>query len=238
MKFNTDKCVVMHIGRSNNQFEYKLGDNALKKSGKERDLGVIVDNNLKFSEQCNVAVKNANSTLGLIRRNIKNRNKNIIVKLYKGLVRPKLEYCVQAWRPFLKGDIKNLEKVQRRATKMIEGCRDLSYTERLAITGLTTLEDRRSRGDLIEVFKMIKGFSRLDYKAFFTLDENSRTRGHNYKIVKDRSRLDIRKYCFSQRIVNEWNGLPASVVAAESVNSFKNRYDSYVSEKGSRSVTE
>src|SRR5580692_9377125 len=104
----------------------------LKKSVQERDLGIIVDNKLKFSEQCNVAIKNANSTLGLIRRNIKNKNKNIITRLYKGLVRPKLEFCVQAWRPFLKGDIRNLEKIQRRATRMIEGCSRLKYSERLA----------------------------------------------------------------------------------------------------------
>jgi hypothetical protein len=229
MQFNKDKCVVMHIGRKNNKFEYKLGDTVLTKSVQERDLGIIVDNRLKFSEQCNVAIKNANSTLAIIRRNIKNKNKNIITRLYKGLVRPKLEFCIQAWRPFLKGDIKNLEKVQRRATRMIEGYRDLKYTERLAATGLISLEDRRTRGDLIEVFKMIKGTSKLDYKSFFTLDVNSRTRGHNYKIVKERSRLDIRKHCFSQRIVSEWNRLPPSVVAAESVNSFKNRYDRFIS---------
>jgi len=110
MQFNKDKCVVMHIGRLNNQYEYKLGDDILKKSVQERDLGIIVDNKLKFSEQCNVAIKNANSTLGLIRRNIKNKNKNIITRLYKGLVRPKLEFCVQAWRPFLKGDIRKNSK--------------------------------------------------------------------------------------------------------------------------------
>ena len=62
---------------------------------------------------------------------------------------------------------------------MIEGYRDLKYAERLVATGLISLEDRRTRGDLIEVFKMIKGTSKLDYKSFFTLDVNSRTRGHN-----------------------------------------------------------
>src|SRR5580692_12017 len=112
---------------------------------------------------------------------------------------------------------------------MIEGCGELKYTERLVATGLTSLEDRRTRGDLIEVFKIMKGISKIDSKYFFRLDENSRTRGHNYKIIKERSILDIWKYCFSQRIVSEWNRLPASVVAAESVNSFKNRYDRYIS---------
>src|SRR6266516_5589054 len=97
------------------------------------------------------------------------------------------------------------------------------------ITGLPTLEARRNRGDLIEVFKMLKGFSKVDYKHYFQLVDNSNTRENKYKLVKSRSRLDIRKHFFSQRVVNEWNKLPDAVVEAESVNSFKNKYDSYVS---------
>ena len=227
MEFNKDKCVVMHIGKANNQFQYMLGDNLLKKSTQERDLGIIIDSSMKFSEQCNAAIKGANSMLGLISRTIQNKNKNIIVRLYKGLVRPKIEYCVQVWRPFLLGDIKNLEKVQRRATRMIEDCRGMKYTDRLAAVGLTSLEDRRTRGDLIEVFKMVTGVSKVDYRTFFKFDENGRTRGHKYKLVKVRSRLNIRKNYFSQRVINEWNKLPAVVVEAESVNGFKNRYDRY-----------
>jgi ribonucleases P/MRP protein subunit RPP40 len=111
---------------------------------------------------------------------------------------------------------------------MIEECRGMKYNERLAVSGLTSLEDRRNRGDLIEVFKMIKGFSKVDYRIFFTLDENSRTRGHRYKLVKSRSRLEIRKNFFSQRVVNQWNQLPSTVVEADTVNAFKNRYDRHV----------
>ena len=228
MQFNQDKCVVMHVGRCNSQFDYKLGNKLLNTTGKEKDLGVMVDSNMKFSEQCNSAITNANNTLGLIRRTIKNKSKSIIVRLFKGLVRPKLEYCVQAWRPFLKGDIKNLERVQRRATRLIHECRGLKYSDRLEVTGLTSLEDRRTRGDLIEVFKMVKGISKMDYKSFFKLDETSRTRGHKFKLIKDRSRLDIRKHYFSQRVVNDWNKLPTLVVEAESVDAFKIRYDKYI----------
>jgi hypothetical protein len=111
---------------------------------------------------------------------------------------------------------------------MIEGCKHLSYEDRLTLTGLTTLEERRTRGDLIEVFKMIKGLNKTDYRNFFTLAQNARTRGHRFKLLKKRSRLDIRKHFFSQRVVNEWNYLPDYVVESESVNSFKNNYDRYV----------
>ncbi len=201
----------------------------LKESESERDLGVIIDKNLKFSDHCNKVANMANVTLGMIKRTISCKSKSIITRLYKALVRPQLEYCVQAWRPYLKKDIEKIEKVQRRATKMISECSKLSYEDRLKITGLTTLEDRRNRGDLIEVFKILRGFSKVDYRHFFQLVDNSKTRGNKYKLVKSRSRLDIRKHFFSQRVVNEWNKLPDSVIEAESVNSFKNKYDSYVS---------
>ena len=110
----------------------------------------------------------------------------------------------------------------------------MKHEDRILVTGLTTLEDRRERGDLIQVFKMIKGIDKVDQNKFFKLANTDRTRGHNLKLVKDRSRLNVRKYFFSQRVINSWNALPASVVEAETVNSFKNRYDKYFKEeKGS-----
>jgi hypothetical protein len=91
---------------------------------------------MKFSEQVNSAVCKANATLGMI-RSITCKNKNIVTRLYKALVRPKLEYCVQAWRPYLKKDVCKIERVQHRATRMIEECKGLNYEERLKVTSLT-----------------------------------------------------------------------------------------------------
>ena len=139
----------------------------------EKDFGIVVDSSMKFSEQCNIAMKNANTILGLIRRTIKCKLQHIIMKLYKALVRPKLEYCIQVWRPYLKKNIDNIDKVQHRATKMIEECKHLNYEDRLIQTGLTTLDE--------SVFKMIKGFNKAEYRSFYTLSQNSRTRGHRFK---------------------------------------------------------
>jgi len=229
MKFNEEKCVVMHLGKNNVKKPYRLGNVILKDSEKERDLGIIVDKTMKFSEQVNSAVGKANAMLGMIKRNITCKSKNIVTKLYKALVRPKLEYCVQAWRPYLRKDIDKIEGVQHRATKLIEGCRNLRYEDRLKATGLTTLEDRLNRGDMIEVFKILKGINKTDRGHWFQLATDSRTRGHSLKLVKSRSNIDIRKNFFSQRVVNGWNSLPEIVVEAESVNGFKNRYDKFVS---------
>jgi ribonucleases P/MRP protein subunit RPP40 len=228
MQFNVNKCSVIHLGKNNPQSTFSLYNEEIKNSIKERDLGVIIDKTMKFSEQCNIAAKNANMTLGMIKRNIVSRNKNIIIKLYKALVRPKLEYCIQAWRPYLKKDIDKLEKVQRRATKIITECKGLSYQERLKVTGLTTLEKRRDRGDMIEVFKSVKGLNSVDYRKFFEPSDNRHTtRGHSFKLVKVRSRLESRRNFFSTRVVSAWNSLPQNIVDASSVNSFKNRYDKH-----------
>ena len=116
-----------------------------------------------------------------------------------------------------------IERVQRRATKLREGFRDMSYSECLSHTGLISMDKRRVRDDLIQVFKMLISKDRIDFNQFFQIQSSKRTRGHNCRIVnvKHRSHLDIRKYFFSQRVVNTWNSLPQRVVDADSVNSFK-----------------
>lgn len=107
----------------------------------------------------------------------------------------------------------------------------MRYEDRLIASGLSTLDARRTRGDLIEVFKMIKGYSKVDYKKYFKLAEGRRLRGHELKLSKTRSRLDMRHNFFSQRVVNHWNKLPQRVVEATSVNNFKNRYDEFIRTK-------
>ena len=106
---------------------------------------------------------------------------------------------------------------------MIPELRDLSYESRLLQCGLTTLETRRLRGDQIEVFKIVNGYEDVDRNMFFKLKEGSRTRGHKAALVKEQCRLDMRKYSFSQSVINEWNKLPNDCVNASSVNMLKNR---------------
>ena len=130
---------------------------------KEKDLGVTMNANMTVSEQCRIAASKGNQVIGMIRRNITYKEKNLTVPLYKAIVRPHLEYCIHAWNPHLRKDIDMLEKIQRRATTLISGLKDLRYEERLKTCGLTTLETRRLRGDQIEVFKILNG-----YEIFFS----------------------------------------------------------------------
>ena len=162
--------------------------------------------NMKVSEQCRIAASKGNQVLGIIRKNITYKEKSLNVPLYKAIVRPHLEYCIQAWSPYLRKDIYMLEKIQRRATKLIPGLRDLRYEERLKECGLTTLETRRLRGGgQIEVFNILNGYENIDSNLFFEIKESKITRGHNFTLVKKQSRLDVRKFSFSQRTINVWN---------------------------------
>jgi ribonucleases P/MRP protein subunit RPP40 len=225
MKFNYEKCSVIHMGNKNEKYDYTIGDKSIKSTSEEKDLGIIVCESGKWSEQCRQAVKKANTVLGMINRTIKNKTKNNILRLYKSLVRPRLEYCIQVWSPYYNKDVLQLEKVQRRALKMIRGFKELSYEERLRRCKLDSLEKRRVRGDLIETFKIIKGISGIRIDKLFITSHTQNLRGNNFKLYKGNCRLDQRKYFFSQRIVDRWNRLPNYVIEAESVNQFKIKLD-------------
>ena len=136
---------------------------------------------MKVSEQCGIAASKEMSWVDYEKYN--RQGKKLIIPLYKAIVMPHLEYCIQAWRPCCKKDIYiyiiyiyiyTFKRILRRATKMIPELRNLSYEERLKECGLTTLETRRLRGDQIEVFKILNGYENID-RIFFS---------HSRKIIE------------------------------------------------------
>ncbi|CAF1105363.1 unnamed protein product [Brachionus calyciflorus] len=109
MDFNEEKCVVMHYGSSNNNYEYFLNNHKLTESNQEKDLGVVFTKDLKNSAHIAITTRKANYTLSLIKRSFKYRDKFTIKKLYTSLVRPHFEYAVQVWNTYLKQEINIIE---------------------------------------------------------------------------------------------------------------------------------
>ena len=160
--------------------------------------------------------------MGLINRTIEFKNDFVMLQLYKSLVRPHMDYCVQVWRPHLQKDIALLESIQRRYTKRIVSCKNLPYDDRLKHLGLMTVNDRMMRADLIEIYKIMHAIDDLDFNCYFDLNR-SVTRGNDFKLFKKRKNKSIGLFSFSARAIDCWNKLPNFVVQAESLNVFKRR---------------
>lgn len=230
MEFNVEKCKVLSVGVNEND-RYYLNGSQLQNVFEERDLGVLITNDLKFSHQCQEARKKSLKMLGVIYRNVNYKSKDVMKKLYCSLVRPHLEYCAQAWYSPFKKDAKSLERVQRKATRMVHGFRGMTYRERLVSLNMFSLHYRRVRGDLIELFKIYRGIDKLDFKSLFTISSNS-TRGHGCKLVKKFSKTRLRQSFFTNRVIDMWNSLPPWVIDSSSLNKFKHNVDLYFTERG------
>ena len=234
MKLNNAKCKVVSFCKNDipNQYTYGFKTNTddfvvLEHVKTIEDLGITIDTKLSFEEHIYDKIGRAYQMLGIINRNFKQLDKDTFMLLYKSLVRSLLEYGQSIWNPSKISIIHDIEKVQKRATKMVIKCKHMSYLDRLKYLHLPTLKFRRIRGDMIEVYKILHKKYDSNVVPELCKNVNSKTRGNSLKLNVQRCKYNLRKYSFTVRIVNLWNSLPDSVILSDSVNSFKNKLDEY-----------
>eukprot|EP00112_Aurelia_sp_Birch-Aquarium-sp1_P026644 Seg96.8 transcript_id=Seg96.8/GoldUCD/mRNA.D3Y31 product="putative RNA-directed DNA polymerase from transposon BS" protein_id=Seg96.8/GoldUCD/D3Y31 len=204
MQYHPDKLKGLCLNNKEtvSKREYTVGDVIIKKVTAEKNLGVTVDKDLKFKEHIESKISKGNQMLGVIRRTFQFLDNRMLKLLFKGIVRVHLEYAAPIWSPANKSNIENIETVQRRGTKVLPGMKDLTYEQRLRSLNLPTLRFRRYRGDMIEVFKIMKGI--YDNQCLPPLklkNELGRTRGHSLQLQMSRSRLELSRTSFCRRVV-------------------------------------
>ena len=235
MSFNYDKCKVMHFGKNNAEREYKidLGQNSpphiIEKTLIERDLGIIIANDLKWVHQIEKAVQTAKAIISQIRNSFMYFDAELVRLLYVSLIRPHLEYAVPVWNPYLKGDIDNIENVQHRATRLVPGIKRKGYKYRVKTLRITTLETRRKRGDLIQFYKIINKIDHVNLEN--GLQEKNRgiesgpagnLRRQGVCFHRELGKIkSIRDNFFTNRVIPLWNDLPVEIKEARTLDSFK-----------------
>ena len=230
MEFNLDKCHVLTLGKFENTkytHRYQIGSDEIEHVFNEKDLGVTIDSSLSFDEHIANKIRVANGIVGLIRRSFSYLDPRSFKKLFCAFVRPHLEYAQSVWAPHLQKHIDAIEKVQIRATKLVDGIGHLDYEERLKKCDLTTLLFRRRRGDMIEIFKHFKIYDRTILSSSF-MHNNRPSRKHAYQLYQRRPRdgkRGLQRNSFYYRVTQQWNDLSPIAVEGNDINAFKNELD-------------
>ena len=192
----------------------------------EKDLGAIIDSKLNFIQHIASKVFIANRNLSIIFRTFTYLRQEMFLNLYKSMVGPHLEYASVIWSRLYKKDKIMLENTQRRATRLIPSLKGLSYPERLRRLGLPTLEYRRERADVVEVCKILNNIDLVNKEKLFQMAAYRSTRGHLFKLFKRRAR-NVWANSSNLRVIDNRNMLPASVVTAPFIESFKSRLNKH-----------
>ena len=216
------KCTILHLGNRNSQHQYRFLNEIISRSDVVRDLGIIVDPNLKFIDHIRGIVSRAHLRASQIIRCFLSRNLPLMTRAFTTYVRPTLEYASVTWSPSQITQIILFEGVQRTFSKRLPGLANLSYAESISILKLQSLEHRRLICDLIETYKIIHNLSTLQFDDFFSYPTCNSTRGHPFRLSVPVAKIDARKHFFACRVVPIRNFLPNNVVMAQTLQSFKN----------------
>ena len=221
LRLSVPKCQILTINGVNS-CSFRIRNIAIEDTSEAKDLGIIIDNRLQFSAHCANKVKKASVVLHFLFTCFSSQNISFMIKMYRTFVLPILDYGSVIYNPRAAKNIRLLESIQRSFTRrLLSGRPTMSYTERLTYFNLDSLEFRRLKFDLVTVYKIMYGYTDLDFNKFFTFASRQSGRSNGLKLTLPYFKTDVRKHFFSVRIVRLWNLLPQDVVTAHSVSAFK-----------------
>ena len=232
LSLSIPKCSVIHFGRKNPLKKYSISGFELPSVFDIRDLGVIIDSEMKFTKHCNLVSSKASRLVACLFRCFLNRNQQFLVKMFNTFARPLLEYASPVWKPYLLQDIRVVERVQRSFTKRLLYQSQLTYEERLHTLNMEQLQLRHIKQDLIMIYKILYGYVKFDFADLIelqpptTLVTRSQSRGLKFKKSHLNSGLQCRYYSYAMRIVDYWNHLSENAVFCTSVKGFKEALNS------------
>ena len=169
LPINSSKCSVLHLGSKfvQSNADYFIKNQTIVSLSEVRDLGILLDDGLRFNRHISQIITKAYQRIAVIFRGFYTRNVTFLIRAYKTYIRPILEYCTQIWNPYLIGEITAIEKVQKYFTKRLSGMKSLNYNDRLQRLNLESLELRRLKADLVMYFKIDHGAVDLNVDDFF-----------------------------------------------------------------------
>ena len=237
LRLNPSKCVVMRFGRgcarevSEDDTRYHINGHELEFVSTYRDLGVIVDTDLRFHAHISTVVGKAGALMGDLLRSTICRSIDFMVSLFVSHIRPLLDYCSAVWNVGYLTDMRRLESLQRRWTREVAVVGALTYVERLKKLGMFSVWGRLLRADLIKIWKVWHGYSHSSLLELFELSRSSSTRGHSLKLAIPVCRTDVLRRSLGVRRVYVWNSLPAPLVESESLEGFKRGLDEFMGDR-------
>ena len=227
LKMNVSKCVCIRFSRRLHSLPfsdispYSVNGTNIKCVQSHRDLGILISRDLKFHSHIKQIVTIANQLTSNIFSCTVCRDADFIINIYEYHVRPLLEYGSTLWNMNYIGDLKLLERVQRRWTRAVNGLENLPYNERLRHLNMFSLQGRFLRADLIFTWKIFHGHCSVKPNNIFNVATDSRTRGHRFKVITPVNNVYLRSRFFAVRVIPRWNALGPDTVEADSISSFK-----------------
>ena len=231
MSFNPDKCEVLRVTNKRTrviQSNYFIHGSMLRNVDSAKYLGITIAKNLSWKDHVNVITKKANSTLGFLRRNLRRCPQETKELAYNTYVRPTLEYASSVWDSDVKDQIASIERIQRRAARFVKA--DFNYrhsvSEMLYQLQWPSLQERRAHTKMTFMYRIVHNLVSIPVQPPYLFPSTISNRGHQYRFSQQHCRIQAYQHSFFPSAVRLWNSLPPAVVAAQSLELFKNRLKS------------